>query len=372
MKSLSFDLWEEKILLVALYWILYGGVLAIYTFTPYYRSLLDLTFSSFRFSPQMLLLLLLCGFSFFLLITKTRPGVLQRSRIYSTLQGILKLARALVSGSLRPSLSQEEMVSLALFLVKFFFVPIMLKFFIENFQDVLSSYRTATLFIDFTTPEIIFTVLYPLIFAIFLLIDTSYFLFGYLFESAALGSKVRSVDLTFLGWASTLACYPPFNDITVQFLGWHSTDFADFGSVSTNLIVGGMALVLMGVYVWATVSLGFKCSNLTNRGIVSSGAYAWLRHPAYSAKNIVWWIMGMPLVLTALFGSTTKLSSLGWSVAAAEEMLLRLTPLLSLFSWSLVYYMRALTEERHLMNDPEYRIYMKKVPNRFLPRFFKI
>lgn len=311
-------------------------------------------------------------FLFFLLITKIQPGALERSRVYCTIQGILKLGRTIIAGSLRPLLSQEETVSLALFMVKFFFIPVMLKFFIENFQDVLQSYRTATLFIDFATPEIIFTVLYPLIFAVFLLIDTSYFLFGYLFESAALGSKVRSVDLTFLGWISTLACYPPFNDITVQVLGWHSSDFTDFGSVSFNLVTGGVALVLMGIYVWATVSLGLKCSNLTNRGIVSSGAYAWLRHPAYSAKNLIWWIMGMPFVLTALFGSSTQLSSLGWSVAAVEEVFLRITPLLSLFCWSLVYYVRALTEERHLMNDPEYRDYMSKVPNRFMPRFFTI
>ena len=32
-----------------------------------------------------------------------------------------------------------------------------------------------------------------------------------------------------------------------------------------------------------------------------------------------------------------------------------------------IYYMRAITEERHLARDPEYRLYMKKVPYRFIP-----
>ncbi len=32
-----------------------------------------------------------------------------------------------------------------------------------------------------------------------------------------------------------------------------------------------------------------------------------------------------------------------------------------------IYYARAITEERHLSRDPEYQLYMKKVPYRFIP-----
>ena len=38
-----------------------------------------------------------------------------------------------------------------------------------------------------------------------------------------------------------------------------------------------------------------------------------------------------------------------------------------LLSLSGLYYLRALTEERHLSKDPEYQDYMKRVPFRFIP-----
>jgi protein-S-isoprenylcysteine O-methyltransferase Ste14 len=35
---------------------------------------------------------------------------------------------------------------------------------------------------------------------------------------------------------------------------------------------------------------------------------------------------------------------------------------------SAIYYWRAITEERHLSEDAEYRVYAKKVRYRFIPR----
>ena len=36
--------------------------------------------------------------------------------------------------------------------------------------------------------------------------------------------------------------------------------------------------------------------------------------------------------------------------------------------WTFIYYMRAMTEERHLSLDPDYREYCKKVKYRFIPK----
>lgn len=47
---------------------------------------------------------------------------------------------------------------------------------------------------------------------------------------------------------------------------------------------------LWGIFAWASLSLGFKASNLTNRGIVTKGPYRWVRHPAYAAKLGIWLI----------------------------------------------------------------------------------
>lgn len=367
MKTVSFDSWQEKIFLVGMHWGVYGPVLLLYTFVPYYRSFLDVTFLSLGISPVDILLMLLCVFSILLFLMPVSPGALARSRVYKTYRAIAKVARAFFSGHLRPALNHDETVSLALFLVKFIFVPIMLKFFIENFTTVLVSQRVFSLSFHNNSPEFFFTMLYPALLGGLLLVDTTYFLVGYLVESKALHNEVRSVDTTFLGWFSALVCYPPLNGISEQFLGWYTGDFSDFGTVTLNLFMGGGGLLLMGFYVFASISLGWKCSNLTNRGIVSHGAYALVRHPAYASKNLVWWIMGLPFVVGALFAGGPVSFSDQLASGLIGDIFVRFAPLLSLLGWSSVYYIRALTEERHLMQDPEYQKYTQVVKYRFIP-----
>jgi protein-S-isoprenylcysteine O-methyltransferase Ste14 len=40
------------------------------------------------------------------------------------------------------------------------------------------------------------------------------------------------------------------------------------------------------------------------------------------------------------------------------------------FMWGVIYVLRALTEERHLLKVTEYRAYCKKVKYRFIPGLF--
>jgi len=42
--------------------------------------------------------------------------------------------------------------------------------------------------------------------------------------------------------------------------------------------------------------------------------------------------------------------------------------LLGLIAWAFIYYMRAMTEETHLSLDPDYIIYKKQVPYKFIPK----
>jgi len=50
-----------------------------------------------------------------------------------------------------------------------------------------------------------------------------------------------------------------------------------------------------------------------------------------------------------------------------------LLPVISLLAvlvmvfWTLIYYLRAITEERHLRADAEYQQYMRKVSWKFIP-----
>ena len=112
-------------------------------------------------------------------------------------------------------------------------------------------------------------------------------------------------------------------------------------------------IALMIIYSWASVALGFKASNLTNRGIVSRGPYAVVRHPAYVCKNLAWWIGALPTLYV--------LGSLG-NVPAL------LYALLSLMGWTMIYALRAITEERHLLlGNNGYAEYMARVRWRFIP-----
>lgn len=228
--------------------------------------------------------------------------------------------------------------------VKFFFIPIMIKFAVSNFNAVrfklnfLSDHE-----MDWFSINIFNDHFYGLALATIFLIDTGFFAFGYLFEASWLKNKIRSVDTSFFGWFVALACYPPFTDVFAKWAPWHTNDYAWFGSAETTFGARILLLLLLVGYVAATVSLGTKCSNLTNRGIVSTGAYAIVRHPAYICKNLFWWIVLIPAL------PNTPLAILG------------------MVFWTTVYYFRAITEERHLIKDPDYQAYCENVKWRFVP-----
>ncbi len=173
-----------------------------------------------------------------------------------------------------------------------------------------------------------------------LLIDVTIFAASYFIELPRLKNQIRSVEPTILGWTVCLACYPPLNDLLLI-----PIDHALFGynpewGAIVRGIVSTLIILLWAVYVWATVSLGWKASNLTHRGIVQHGPYRYCRHPAYAAKLTIW-------TLSGIFLGTMTVPLLA--------------ALLSL------YGLRMWTEERHLAIDAEYRAYMKRVPWRVLP-----
>jgi len=187
-----------------------------------------------------------------------------------------------------------------------------------------------------------------------LFVDTLLFTLGYIVEVPALRNRIRSVDPTFFGWFICLACYPPFNGFTGSFFPWQSNDFPQFEGDAVHLAANVTLLALMVVYSWASVALGLKASNLTNRGIVSRGPYALVRHPAYTAKNLAWWIGALPALYVF------------WSHDDVRGLLYAL---LSLVGWSLIYGLRAITEERHLLLAGNgYAEYMARVRWRFIPK----
>ncbi|NOQ78599.1 MAG: hypothetical protein GQ546_04290, partial [Gammaproteobacteria bacterium] len=231
------------------------------------------------------------------------------------------------------------------FLVNFFFLTLMTKFMVMEFSQmqlaltqILSD--SYAMFNDFQKFHIWYLMLYHLIFYI----DGGIALIGYTIASRWLNNRTKSVDMTFYGWFVVLLCYPPMNaGFTDQFIGY--ARFPTYGVVTSEwlrMVLMSLILFSFSIYVWATLALGFKFSNLTNRGIISHGPYRFFRHPAYASKNVAWWL-----------DNTYVLSNI-WATA-------------TLLCWNVIYMLRAFTEEKHLAKDVNYRDYMKRVKSRFIP-----
>ncbi|HEX6639434.1 MAG TPA: hypothetical protein VF033_17390 [Steroidobacteraceae bacterium] len=240
-------------------------------------------------------------------------------------------------------------------LLKFFFAPLMINWCLNHAGDMANSLAQfgASLSQGFTGRQLFDNSLYWASFQAILFVDTLLFTLGYIVEIPALNNRIRSVDPTFFGWFICLACYPPFNDFTGRFLEWQSSDFPQFQNDAAHFVANITLLVSLAIYSWASVALGFKASNLTNRGIVSRGPYAIVRHPAYAAKNLAWWIGALPN-LYFVFGAGD------WRRTGYV--------LLALCGWTLIYGLRAITEERHLLlGNNGYAEYMQRVRWRFIP-----
>jgi protein-S-isoprenylcysteine O-methyltransferase Ste14 len=240
-------------------------------------------------------------------------------------------------------------------LLKFFFAPLMINWCLIHIANLVGSLLQLTAAIDNDlSGRVLFdTSLFWAVFQLILFVDTLLFTLGYIIELPALGNRIRTVDPTFFGWFICLICYPPFNEFTMRFLEWRSSDFPHFENDVVHLAVNVTLLIALAIFSWASIALGFKASNLTNRGIVTRGPYAFVRHPAYAAKNLVWWLGALPTIgMTLAEGS--------WRATAYT--------LLALFGWTTIYALRAITEERHLsMTDNGYLQYAAKVRWRFIP-----
>ncbi len=190
------------------------------------------------------------------------------------------------------------------------------------------------------------------LFQVILFLDVSFFTVGYLVESPRLGNQIRSVDPTLVGWAAALLCYPPFNSFTAMVIGSQSSEFPQFDNPTLHVLLNVLNLVLMAGFASASVALGLKASNLTHRGIVARGPYALVRHPAYTCKNMAWWIGAIPTV----------------SLAFHQSTLIGLQAIGSVVGVTLLYVLRALTEEDHLRSvDGDYASYAARVRYRFIP-----
>ncbi|WEK43661.1 MAG: DUF1295 domain-containing protein [Candidatus Sphingomonas colombiensis] len=233
--------------------------------------------------------------------------------------------------------------------VKGFFLAFMLAIVPPGFGDFIRT-DTFGLFID---PVRLANWLITFMFVI----DVAFATVGYLLTMRPLDAHIRTANPYAAGWMAALMCYPPFilmdaggpldyHPGTAEWTYWLA------GHPILLAALGAVLVVLTAIYAWATMAFGMRFSNLTHRGILTHGPYAWSRHPAYLSKNLFWWLSTIPILSTGSLVDAT-----------------RATLLLGVVSG--VYYWRAKTEERHLSADPDYRAYSEWMArNAPIPRLF--
>lgn len=257
-------------------------------------------------------------------------------------------------GTYRDGLAREDRLALLTTLLKAFFAPLMVT---SLMLFCVDAWANGTALFELGVTDYGFRWVFDrfgfwFLMQSILFVDVLVFTVGYLVESRKLGNEIRSVDPTLLGWAAALLCYTPFNALTGKVLGAQVSDFPQFDDPTMHLALNLLLLTLMALYASASVALGLKASNLTHRGIVSRGPYAVVRHPAYVCKNMAWWIGAAPVVMTEF----------------NDSLLSGLLGVASVAAWSLLYVLRAVTEEDHLRSvDGEYAAYAAKVRYRFVP-----
>lgn len=177
------------------------------------------------------------------------------------------------------------------------------------------------------------------------MVDVQIAMVGYLLTMKPLDAHIRTANPLLAGWIAALICYPPFIEMGPGAVLDYHTNTADWSVwlapwPALMWVWSAALVVLTGIYAWATVAFGLRFSNLTWRGTLTHGPYAWTRHPAYLAKNTFWWLFTMPFLATT----------------HSPVDMVRNTVTLALVS--AVYYWRARTEEAHLLaEDAKYREY---------------
>ena len=229
-------------------------------------------------------------------------------------------------------------------LVKGYYLPLMFTYFCDNL-DKLLHYDLNQLHG--------FRGVYDWAYFTLYFIDVALVSMTYLMSLKLTDTHIRSTEPSVFGWIAALVCYEPFwSLIGAQYIAYDNGRGWGVwlgGSPGLYALWGSLILLMLVIYVWSTIAFGARFSNLTHRGIITNGPYRYSKHPAYLAKNLSWWLISMPFML---------------SVSLAQS--LRCCLLLCMLNG--IYYLRAKTEERHLSLDPVYQQYARWIELRGLLR----
>jgi protein-S-isoprenylcysteine O-methyltransferase Ste14 len=137
-------------------------------------------------------------------------------------------------------------------------------------------------------------------------------------------------------WYWLLAFAATYGILFMNTFGWIGRPIAP------SIVTNGLALLSAAIFIYARVSLGRSIGIVpANRGIVTRGAYRFVRHPIYTG-----YFVGMlALVLR--------------SYSAQNLLTVSITVVLMMI--------KSVVEERFLRADPEYAAYLQRVRSRWIP-----
>lgn len=172
---------------------------------------------------------------------------------------------------------------------------------------------------------------------------------GYLFSARIFGTHIRRIAHSWFAYTVTLVCYSPFvTGMAQRWFNYHPyTPTPDWNkpwvsnfSTDVNMlyIMGGIILFFEVVHYWGEAIFGIRSSNLTNRGIITSGPYRYCKHPVFASKCASWLVMWLPFVMGDTVLECIRLS-LAW------------------VGLCVVFGARCWAEERILAEDKDYVVY---------------
>lgn len=320
----------------------------LYLLTPYYNTppFKDNT----DFFGMLLRLYLFLGLPYFLLTLYFRAS--SREDFYDPAIRLIHICKQIVfralRGDSRASIflvlhkKYNRKVLLTL-IMRAYFIPVMVGQVYGNMALTIEMGNQIS--IDFGFLEVILWLS-----AFIWLTDTINASVAYCFESRWLENRTRSIDMTLSGWMVCLFCYSPLNQITSYVFPFaplvvdNNPGSLVYASVTLFYVVKILQISLLALHVYIDLSLGPSVANISFKKLQTRGVYGLVRHPGTITKLTFWLLISS--FYKGFWNTKMILGQLGWSV---------------------IYVLRALTEERHLKHHKEYQDYMKKVRYRFIP-----
>lgn len=188
---------------------------------------------------------------------------------------------------------------------------------------------------------------------IIMMISTIILAISYLTDLDLFKNKIKSIDTTPLGVITCIMCYYPITLLTNKVIISYTDELIPVQNFILRLILNVLVVLVNFISLLAILRLGTKAGNLTNRGIVTAFPYNIIRHPSYAMQMCYLILTTIPLYFV---GDLTILDKILYTIGT--------------IGWIYLYYLRSITEERHLIKDPEYQKYIETVKYRFIPKVF--